>query len=112
MTEDRPPPPSETPPPETPPPETPPPSDGTPLSSDARPPAEAQPSPDAQAGIPAPPQPPPSPLEVLPLSASRILSLSFDLLVGGRTELRRGSLYIGLVLLLTVGPLVLLLWGF
>jgi hypothetical protein len=60
---------------------------------------------------PAPPPPPPSSVEALPGTAGRILGTSFDLLVACRTELRRGSLYLGLILLLTVGPLVLLLWG-
>jgi hypothetical protein len=60
---------------------------------------------------PAPPPAQPSPLEALPGTAGRILGASFDLLVACRTELRRGSLYLGLILLLTVGPLVLLIWG-
>jgi hypothetical protein len=50
-------------------------------------------------------------VQALPGTAGRILGASFDLLVACRTELRRGSLYLGLILLLTVGPLVLLLWG-
>jgi hypothetical protein len=60
---------------------------------------------------PAPPPPEPSPIDVLPQTASRILTASFDLLVLCRTELRQGSLYLGLIVLLTVGPLVLLIWG-
>jgi hypothetical protein len=61
--------------------------------------------------VPAPPPPGPSALEALPGTAGRILGASFDLLVACRIELRRGSLYLGLILLLTVGPLVLLIWG-
>jgi hypothetical protein len=60
---------------------------------------------------PAPPIPQPGPLDVLPQTAARILAASFDLLVLCRTELRQGSLYLGLIVLLTVGPLVLLIWG-
>jgi hypothetical protein len=60
---------------------------------------------------PAPPPPEPSPIDVLPQTAGRILAASFDLLVLCRTELRQGSLYLGLIVLLTVGPLILLIWG-
>ncbi len=60
---------------------------------------------------PAQPLPQPSVLEALPGTAGRILAASFDLLVACRIELRRGSLYLGLILLLTVAPLVLLIWG-
>jgi hypothetical protein len=60
---------------------------------------------------PAPPPPEPSPLDVLPETAGRILAASFDFLVLCRTELRQASLYLGLIVLLTVGPVVLLIWG-
>jgi hypothetical protein len=63
---------------------------------------------------PAPPAPPPpeaSTLEGLPQTAGRILAASFDFLVLCRTELRQASLYLGLIVVLTVGPVVLLIWG-
>ena len=51
------------------------------------------------------------PLLDLPQRGGRLLSASFDLLTTGRADLRRASLYIGMVLLLTVGPLALLVLG-
>ncbi len=69
------------------------------------------PPPPAPPAPPAPPPPEPSPLDALPGTAGRILAASFDLLVSCRNELRSGSLYLGLILLITVGPLVLLIWG-
>jgi hypothetical protein len=68
-------------------------------------------------GLATPPAPPAarppeqSPLAELPQTAGRILAASFDFLVLCRTELRQGSLYLGLIVLLTVGPVVLLIWG-
>jgi hypothetical protein len=81
-----------------------------PFAAPAEPPAPPPPPP-ALPAPPAPPPPEPSPLEALPGTAGRILAASFDLLVSCRNELRSGSLYLGLILLVTVGPLVLLIWG-
>ena len=96
-----PPPPNE---PSTPPPAPPPPGLAPPFS----------PPPEPFAPPPAPPAAPPleqSALAELPQTAGRILAASFDFLVLCRTELRQASLYLGLIVLLTVGPVVLLIWG-
>jgi hypothetical protein len=50
-------------------------------------------------------------LDGLPQGGGRLLSTAFDVLLTGRDELRRGSLYLGVVFLLTVAPLVLLAWA-
>ena len=48
----------------------------------------------------------------LPQGGGRLLTASFDVLTAARSELRGGSLYLGLVFLLTVAPLALLAWAF
>jgi hypothetical protein len=47
----------------------------------------------------------------LPQRGGRLLAASFDLLSGARSDLRRASLYIGLIVLLTAGPFALLVLG-
>jgi hypothetical protein len=51
------------------------------------------------------------PFVALPQRGGRLLAASFDLLTGARGDLRRASLYIGLILLLTAGPFALLALG-
>ena len=51
------------------------------------------------------------PLIGLPQGGGRLMAASFDVLTTGRADLRRASLYIGIVLLLTVGPLAVLVLG-
>ena len=67
------------------------------------------PGPDGPPPIPAPV--PMDPLVDLPQRGGRLLSASFDVLTTGRADLRRASLWIGLLLLITVGPLALLVLG-
>jgi hypothetical protein len=67
----------------------------------------------------APPQPAPIPADILdsealialPQGGTKLIGTGLDLLVGARVPLRQASLYIGLVFLLTVGPLALLVLG-
>jgi hypothetical protein len=70
-----------------------------------------EPAPDAAPTAPpavpaAPPGPPPAPAWP---RVSAVLSGSFDLVTQSRTQLRNASLYIGLLGLISVGPLVLAL---
>jgi hypothetical protein len=85
------------------PPDSPQPQDAPPL--DAPPPDSPQPQATPDLSMAA------DPLVSLPPGGSRLLSASFDLLLGASVELRRASLYVGIVFALTVGPLVLLLVG-
>src|SRR4051812_20415640 len=50
-------------------------------------------------GAPVSPLPPPSPYLGLPTSAGSVLRQTFDLLTRAGPELRRGSFYIGLIVL-------------
>ncbi len=62
--------------------------------------------PVAEPGLPAQPYP-----EIPLVPTGRLLAASFDLLSRSRTDMRRASFYIGLVILGTVGPLALATWG-
>ena len=54
---------------------------------------------------------PDDPLVHLPQRGGRLLGASFDVLTTARADLRQASLYIGVILLLGVGPLAFLLLG-
>ena len=60
---------------------------------------------------PAPVEPPPSPFAGLPTGPSSVVVGTFDLLTRTSADIRRGSFYVGLIVLGTVAPLVLLAWG-
>jgi hypothetical protein len=81
-------------------------------------PAEALPAEDATVPPPASTQPPvpepppaPSPFAALRTVPGSVLASSFDLLTGASGDVRRGSFYIGLIVLGTLGPFALLSWG-
>jgi hypothetical protein len=57
------------------------------------------------------PTPAPSAFARLSTEPRSVLGASLDLLTRSAAELRRASLYVGVLILGTVGPLVLLLWG-
>jgi hypothetical protein len=59
----------------------------------------------------APVEPAPSPFEGLPTGPSSVVVGTFDLLTRASVDIRRGSFYIGLIVLGTVAPVVLLAWG-
>ncbi|MFL5680511.1 MAG: hypothetical protein ACJ77B_07915 [Chloroflexota bacterium] len=69
------------------------------------PPNDAPTVPDVAAALP-------SPYVGLPTAAGSVLRQSFDLLTRAGPELRRGSFYIGLIVLGLVAPVALLAWGF
>jgi hypothetical protein len=71
---------------------------------------DAPPAPPDDAPAPAPA--PPSPYVGLPTSAGSVVRQTFDLLTRAGPELRRGSFYIGLIVLGLVAPVALLAWGF
>jgi hypothetical protein len=68
----------------------------------------------SQAGEPSgahdPPNPPPDPFAPLTTRPARIVGQSLDLLTQSAGELRIGSLYIGLLVLLGAAPMALLTW--
>jgi hypothetical protein len=66
---------------------------------------------DVPEPAPAPVAPPPSPFAGLPTGPSSVIVGTFDLLTRASVDIRRGSFYIGLIVLGTVAPLVLLAWG-
>ena len=55
--------------------------------------------------------PRPSPFAGLPTNPGSVLVASFDLLSRASRDVRSGSLYVGLIVLGTIGPAVLLTWG-
>lgn len=57
------------------------------------------------------PAPEPSPLASLQTTPGAALATAFELLARTNADVRRGSYYIGLIVLGTLGPLALLLWG-
>jgi hypothetical protein len=92
------------------------PTDAPDVSPDA---GSTESAPGETASTPAPPElgpgpdvPPPSPYAGLPTSAGSVLRQTFDLLTRAGPELRRGSFYIGLIVVGLVAPVALLAWGF
>lgn len=73
-------------------------------------PLEPPPPPPAQPVEPAPPPAAPPP-DIPLVSARQLLAASFDLLGRSRSDMRRASFYIGLIVLGTVGPFALATWG-
>jgi hypothetical protein len=57
------------------------------------------------------PAPGPSPFAALGTSPGAVLATAFDLLARTNADVRRGSFYIGAIILGTVGPVAVLLWG-
>jgi hypothetical protein len=53
----------------------------------------------------------PSPFADLRTTPGSILVTAFDLLTKASADVRRGSFYIGLIVLGTIGPIAVLLWG-
>jgi hypothetical protein len=74
---------------------------------------EHSPAPDPLATEPpqAAAEPTPSPFASLSTEPRSVLGASLDLVTRATTDLRSASLYIGLLVLGTVGPFALLLWG-
>ena len=57
------------------------------------------------------PEPRPDPLSGLPTGGQALLSTAFDVLARSSLELRRASIYIGLLSLALIGPAAYLLWA-
>jgi hypothetical protein len=57
-----------------------------------------------------PPPPAPSPFARLPTRSSRLVAEAFDVLARSTGDLRRGSFYIGLLVVGTMAPFALLFW--
>lgn len=61
---------------------------------------------------PAEPAPAPSPFAALRTTPGSVIVTAFDLLTKANADVRRGSFYIGLIVLGTIGPVAILAWGF
>jgi hypothetical protein len=71
--------------------------------ADAAPPGEPEPRAEP---------PPPSPFASLRTTPGSVLVTAFDLLTRASGDVRRGSFYIGVIVLGTIAPIAVLAWGF